>query len=47
MLDIDRSTLTRWVTAGRIVPAFKAPGLRGAYFFTPDEIDRARIGDAA
>lgn len=38
-LGIDRSTLTRWVQAGRITPAQKLPGLRGAYLFTADALD--------
>lgn len=41
-LGIDRSTLTRWVQAGRIEPATKLPGLRGAYLFTRAEIDRLK-----
>lgn len=39
-LGIDRSTLTRWVAAGRIVPMFKSPGLRGPYAFDPAEVER-------
>lgn len=38
-LGIDRSTLTRWVAAGRVKPAQKLPGLRGAYLFTADVLD--------
>jgi len=41
-LSIDRSTLTRWVTSGRIKPADKAPGLRGPYMFTRDEVQRVK-----
>lgn len=41
-LNIDRSTLTRWVAAGRIKPAHKLPGLRGAYLFDPTEVQRLR-----
>lgn len=37
-LGIDRSTLSRWVTSGR-VEATKLPGLRGAYLFTREAID--------
>lgn len=40
-LGIDRSTLSRWVTTGR-VHATKLPGLRGAYLFTRTEIDRMK-----
>ena len=39
-LGIDRSTLTRWVKAGKIAPAMKLPGLRGAHVFTADEVER-------
>jgi excisionase family DNA binding protein len=41
-LNIDRSTLTRWVAGGRIEPAMKLPGLRGAYLFDPAEVERVR-----
>ena len=46
-LGIDRSTLTRWVKAGKIVPAMKLPGLRGAYVFTADEVERVAKRTAA
>lgn len=39
-LNIDRSTLTRWVAAGKITPAYKLDGLRGAYLFSPVDVDR-------
>lgn len=32
-LGIDRRTLTRWVQDGKVTPAQKLPGLRGAYLF--------------
>lgn len=41
-LNIDRSTLTRWVASGRIQPAQKLPGLRGAYLFNADEVERVK-----
>ena len=46
-LGIDRSTLSRWVQTGRIAPAMKAPGLRGAYFFTDAEVERVKAEAAA
>lgn len=47
-LGIDRSTLSRWVAAGRIVPAMKLDGPRGAFLFTPADVDRlARERSAA
>lgn len=46
-LHIDRSTLSRWVASGRIAPATKLPGIRGAFLFTADEIERLKTEDAA
>lgn len=46
-LHIDRSTLTRWVAAGRIQPAAKAPGLRGAFLFAPAEVERVKAENRA
>lgn len=40
-LGIDRSTLTRWVQDGKVTPAQKLPGLRGAYLFERGVLDRA------
>jgi excisionase family DNA binding protein len=37
-LGIDRSTLSRWVATGRIEPAMKLPGLRGAFLFHPAHV---------
>lgn len=39
-LGIDRSTLTRWVQAGRIAPAMRIGGNK-AYLFRPSEVARA------
>ena len=36
----DPSTIARLVASGKLHPAHKAPGKRGAYAFTADEIDR-------
>lgn len=46
LLSVDRSTLTRWVAAGLIRPAMKAPGLRGAYFFERAEVERVKEATA-
>lgn len=46
-LSIDRSTLSRWVQIGRITPAIKAPGARGAFFFAPEEVERVKAEAAA
>ena len=37
-LGISRSTLTRWVSAGRIEPAFTVPGYRGNFLFDPADV---------
>jgi len=37
---IDRSTLTRWVDAGKVIPMHKLPGATGAWLFTRAEIER-------
>lgn len=39
---LDRSTLSRWVLIGKITPAQKLPGLRGAFLFDPAEVERVR-----
>lgn len=41
-LDINRSTLTRWVEKGKIVPAYQLPGNRGAFLFDPADVDKLR-----
>lgn len=37
-LDIDRSTLTRWVKSGRLNPTRQLPGKTGAFLFSAAEI---------
>lgn len=37
-LNINRSTLTRWVLAGDVTPLRQLPGARGAYLFDPQAI---------
>ena len=46
LLNIDRSTLTRWVASGRIKPAMKLSGKTGAYLFDPSEVERVRTANA-
>lgn len=46
-LNIDRSTLTRWVASGRIVPAHKGPGRTGSYVFASEEVERVRAENRA
>lgn len=38
-LSIDRSTLSRWVSAGKIAPALRGSGTRGEKFFTRHEVE--------
>lgn len=38
MLGVDRSTLTRWVSAGKIKPHIVVPGYRGPLLFDPKTI---------
>lgn len=40
-LNIDRSTLSRWVKSGRIETAHKFPGKRGGFLFTVDQVRAA------
>lgn len=46
-LGIDRSTLSRWVAAGTITPALRAPGKFGAMFFRPADVDQLAADKAA
>ena len=46
-LHVDRSTLTRWVAAGKITPLTKLPGSTGAFLFDPSEVERIQTGRAA
>ena len=38
-LNVTASTVSRWVAAGRLTPAAKAPGIRGGYLFTRAAVD--------
>jgi predicted site-specific integrase-resolvase len=40
--NIDRSTLSRWVTAGRITPVMRLRGKRGAMLFDPKDVQRLK-----
>lgn len=35
--------VARLVTSGLLQPAFKAPGLRGAMFFSPSEVEHLQV----
>lgn len=39
LLRVDVSTVSYWVKTGRIQPAFRLPGIRGAMFFDPSDVD--------
>lgn len=38
-LGVTPKTVARWAAEGRITPAIKAPGLRGAMLFRVDDLD--------
>lgn len=39
-INIDRSTLSRWIKFGEAVPAMQLPTDKGAYLFTVEEVER-------
>jgi excisionase family DNA binding protein len=39
LAGVDRSTIVRWVRAGKIAPAVTVPGYRGALLFEPSSLD--------
>lgn len=41
-LGVTTRTIARWVADGRLTAEAQAPGVRGAYLFTPEEISRAQ-----
>ena len=45
-LQIDRSTLLRWVASGKVRAAQKLPGKSGAYLFDPAEVTRFMVARA-
>jgi excisionase family DNA binding protein len=46
-LGVSVPTLNRWVRHGRIKPAIEGPGLRGARFFDPSDIDALAADESA
>jgi excisionase family DNA binding protein len=44
-LGIHRSTLSRWVTVGKITPAVRLPGPRGAFLFDRADVEALRDDD--
>lgn len=41
-LGVDRSTVTRWVKSGRLMPAMTVPGYRGNFLFDPADLTEDR-----
>lgn len=39
ILHIDRSTVSRWVKAGKLQPIVKGSGVRGELFFSRTQIE--------
>ncbi len=46
-LNVTASTVSRWVAAGRLIPAAKSPGLRGGYLFTRAAVDALKAATVA
>ena len=46
-LGVEVSTVARWANEGTLPIAFKAPGIRGAMFFDPAEVERVRMERAS
>lgn len=40
ILEIDRSTLSRWVASRQITPLMQLPGRTGAYLFDRADVER-------
>lgn len=38
LLKINRSTITRWVASGRLIPFAKVPGTTGGFLFARSDI---------
>jgi predicted site-specific integrase-resolvase len=47
LLSVDRSTLNRWVAAGRLTPHHALPGRTGARLYRRGDVERLRIEVAA
>lgn len=45
-LEIDRSTLSRWTTAGKITPALVGNGKSGEKFFNLEDIEALAAGSS-
>lgn len=47
LLHIDRSTLSRWVAAGRLTPVIKLPGKTGAMLFDRETVEAIAAKESA
>lgn len=39
ILDIDRSTMSRWIAAGKLPYAVRLPGPNGAFLFNRSDVE--------
>jgi predicted site-specific integrase-resolvase len=39
ILSVDKTTITRWVASGKLVPAMKLPKVNGAYLFHRSQVE--------
>jgi hypothetical protein len=39
ILSVDKTTITRWVASGKLVPALKLPRRNGAYLFKRADVE--------
>jgi excisionase family DNA binding protein len=46
LLGVDRSTLIRWVRAGKIAATVTVPGYRGALLFERSDVDALNVSHA-
>lgn len=42
VLGVHVATISRMVASGRLTPAVKVPGKRGAFLFRPEDVDALR-----
>lgn len=40
ILGIDRSTLSRWLSSGKITPLHQLPTIKGAYLFIRGDVEQ-------
>lgn len=42
-LNVDRTTLTRWIARGKVKPYVQGTGRTGEFLFLPSEIERVKV----